>query len=136
MKFKTYIFIFFILLSELGFGQVIFTGTVSDSSFIKFKRKVYLLERLLLNIEPIEPNNTISLTATEGIAEEYKLKYVERIGNPPSFEEGLKTGNIVFINSSYSCTKFGTDFIIIHMARPTGMINDIKYYYEIVRKEE
>lgn len=137
MKIKTFAFLFFILLTESVIGQVKPWEPVTDPAFIKFRESVSKLERLPLNIEPIKPTDTISLVDINGIAEKYKLRYVEARGNPPSFEEHLKIDNrLLFIDSSYSCTKLGTDFILIQMAKPTGMINDITYYYEIIKKEK
>jgi len=137
MKTKTYILTFFIFLSGVVFGQEVFLGNEKDSTFIKFTEKLYSLERLYLDIKPIEPTNTIQIIDKSGMIDKYKLKYIHRIGNAPSFEEFIKIENdVMSLNSSYSCTKYGTDYIVIHMARPTGSMNDVKYYYEIIRKEE
>jgi hypothetical protein len=131
VKIRPYLILLSILFSGALFGQEVFFGEKTDSTFVKYQEKVHLLDRLILAVEPIRPTDTISLTNAKGKVEKYKLKYIDRKGNPPSFEDFLKTGSkIMFSDSSYSCIKFGSDFIVIQMSRNTGMINDIKYYYE------
>lgn len=95
-----------------------------DSSQIEFAQKVYSLERTYLkeNINPIETINIDS--------KKYSLKFVEKIGLAPTYEESQQFAS----NITYSCTKYGNDYIIIRLSRNTGMPNQTNYYYEILKE--
>ncbi len=142
MKTKTYILTFFIFFSGVVFGQKEFYGGDLDGDFLEFIEKVYSLECLYLDIKPIKSTDTISLTDKNGMVDKYKLKYVSRWGNAPSFEEfyeqfiGIDRSAIKPINTSYTCLKYGTDYIVIKIARTTSTPHSSTYYYEIIRKEE
>lgn len=158
MKTKISTFLFFILFSGFVFGQgnkmvdpleikridSLVQSIENDESLKrdappkKFLKKVHSLKSVNLNIKPIKPTDTISIENENGVIEKYKLKYIDRTGNAPSFKEielrePLRYSGKTHYDVSYFCKKRGTDFIVITMDRLTGMPNYIHYYYKIIK---
>ncbi|MDR2205479.1 MAG: hypothetical protein LBE36_04915 [Flavobacteriaceae bacterium] len=121
---KNLIILISIVISNFVFGQKhrVVSGESPDSLFIKYSEKVFSMERTRMR-EKIYPADIDTIMVED---KKYKLKFVEMIGdNPPTFED--------FYGLSYSCYKYGTDYIVILLSRNTGMQRDTRYFYEIIK---
>lgn len=126
MKTKLFISTSFILFSIFSFGQESdFQQNPTDSSLIKFTEKIYSLERTVIK-EKIPPSDTISIEKNQ-----FKLKYIEKIGYAPTYEETEEFN----ANITYSCKKFGENYVVINLSRNTGMVNRTRFFYETIRKK-
>lgn len=103
---------------------VAFKQNPVDSSMIKFAQKVYSLERKYMKGK-IYPADTINIENKQ-----YILKFVEKTGNAPTYEETLRFAS----NITYSCVKYGNDYVIIGLSRNTAIPHEKRYYYEIISK--
>lgn len=128
MKTKLFILAPFILFSVLSFGQESgFQQNPTDSSLIKFTEKIYSLERTALK-KKIYPSDTVNIENKQ-----FKLKYIEKIGYAPTYEEIEKFNS----NITYSCEKFGDNYVVINLSRNTGMVNRTRFFYEkTIRKND
>lgn len=96
-----------------------------DSLQIKFAQQIYSLEKTYLR-ETINPTDTISIGHKK-----YLLKFVERIGMAPTYNEYLQFAS----NITYSCTQYGNDYIVIAFSRNTGIPNKTTYFYEVLKED-
>lgn len=110
-----------------NYGKIYFRPNIPlDSLQIKFSQKIYSLEKTYLQ-KNINPTDTINIDSKK-----YSLKFVEKIGLAPTYEESQQFAS----NITYSCIKYGNDHIIIKLSRNTGIPNQTNYLYEILRKDK
>lgn len=148
MKVKIHTLLFLLLFSGLSFGQTFIYHPISSIpgelqyDFIVFISDLFSYKELKLNIEPIEPADTIQFQN-----EKYQLKYVE-IEEEKLGLEDLQTdrlGNIITDNPSgvsYSSYNFGTDYFVIDFFKEPKIVKqkstgesyvlrtETTYYYE------
>ena len=109
-----------------NYGKIDFGPNIPlDSLQIEFAQKVYSLEKTYLRVK-INPTDTINIDSKK-----YSLKFVEKIGSAPTYGEFQQFAS----NITYSCTKYGNDYIIIRLFRNTGMPNQTNYFYEMLKKD-
>lgn len=108
-----------------NYGNIDFGRNIPlDSLQIKFAQEVYTLEKNNLG-EKVNPTDTIIIDRKK-----YLLKFVEKIGWAPTYEESLMFAS----NITYSCTKYGNDYIVIGLSRNTAMSNVTNYFYEVINE--
>lgn len=152
MKAKIHTLLLLISFSGLSFGQTFIYHPISgipdelQNDFIVFISDLFSYEELKLNIEPIEPADTIQFQN-----EKYQLKYVEIEEEKLGFED-LQTdhlGNIITDNPSgvsYSSYSLGTDYFVIDFFKEPKIVKQkstgenyvlhtaTTYYYERIKE--
>lgn len=108
-----------------NYGKIDFGPNIPlNSQQIKFAQEVYTLEKTYLR-EKVNPTDTINIERKK-----YLLKFVEKIGWAPTYEESLKFAS----NITYFCTKYGNDYIVIGLSRNTAMSNVTNYFCELIKE--
>lgn len=121
-----------LLISSSAFGQGFVLGSSVDSTFEKFSKRVFSLDRTVLGVH-LEPASIVEVKSQAGDSTiKFELKYVHTVGNPPSFDEIAR--DMIGNESNYWCALFGTEYLVIGLFRNTGTMNDVKYYYQIINK--
>lgn len=109
-----------------NYGKIDFGPNIPlDSLQIKFAQRIYSLEKTYLQ-KNINPTDTINIDTKK-----YSLKFVEKIGLAPTYEESQQFAS----NITYSCIKYGNDHIIIKLSRNTAMGNETNYFYEMLKED-
>ena len=125
----------------------------NDTIFQDYEKEIYSLKRSYINPDSIFiKNEPDTLEIVDSIYCRYHLKYLTQEG--PSIQNHSKIGiegNLCdFLiglgfdkpkierlsqKGSYRIAKFGNEFIVVFYSLPTGLMNNINYYFELIKEE-
>jgi len=127
----------------------------NDTIFQDYEKEVFSLKRSYINLDSIFfiKNKTDTLEIIDSIYCRYHLKYIQQAG--PSIQNhstiGIDGNLCDFLidlgfdkpkierlsqKGSYHIAKFGNEFIVVFYSLPTGLKNNINYYFELIKEEE
>jgi len=126
----------------------------NDTIFQDYEKEVFSLKRSYINLDSIFfiKNKPDTLEIVDSIYCRYYLKYITQQG--PIIQNhsaiGIE-GNLcsflidfefykpkiqsVSLGGSYHIAKFGNKFIVVFYSLPTGLVNSINYYFELIKEE-
>jgi len=126
----------------------------NDTIFQDYEKEVFSLKRSYINLDSIFliKNEPDTLEIIDSIYCRYHLKNIKQEG--PSIQNHSKIGiegslcdfliNLGFDKpkierlsqkGSYRIAKFGNEFIVVFYSLPTGVMNNINYYFELIKEE-